>query len=62
MVVVDPMNVRARPELKFLGPERLVQEYYQKWSEKLGDWDENVDLLQGLLNFLGGPCALLLHR
>ncbi|CAH1380024.1 unnamed protein product [Tenebrio molitor] len=52
MVVVDPMNVRARPELKFLGPERLVQEYYQKWSEKLGDWDENVDLLQGLLNFL----------
>lgn len=53
VVIIDPLNVRARPELKFLGPERLVNQYLERLNEKLEDWDENCDLLDGLLNILG---------
>lgn len=53
LVTIDPFNVRARPELKFLGPEHLVLHYRQKLNQSLLTWDETTHLLEGIMNILG---------
>ncbi|KAJ3650385.1 hypothetical protein Zmor_016488 [Zophobas morio] len=53
MVIVNLANVKSRPELKFLGPERVVQPWFEKLGDKLEDWDEKKNFVQELLNILG---------
>ncbi|RZC36407.1 E3 ubiquitin-protein ligase FANCL-like, partial [Asbolus verrucosus] len=52
VIMVDPLNINVRPDLKFLGPERLILEYREKLNKKLNDWNENTNMLQGLLDIL----------
>lgn len=53
MVTVDPYNVNQRPDLKFLGPERIVDLYRSRLNDNLESWDYNNDPFQQLLHLLG---------
>ncbi|XP_044260130.1 E3 ubiquitin-protein ligase FANCL [Tribolium madens] len=52
IVTIDPLNVKARPELKFLGPERRVSQCLEKLSRKLDEWDDSGDFFEQLLKIL----------
>ncbi|EFA05477.1 E3 ubiquitin-protein ligase FANCL-like Protein [Tribolium castaneum] len=52
IVTIDPLNVRARPELRFFGPERLVHQHLDELNEKLEEWNDRGDFLEELLKIL----------
>ncbi|XP_030752976.1 E3 ubiquitin-protein ligase FANCL [Sitophilus oryzae] len=56
-ITVDPYNVHLRPDVRFLGPSRLVKNYGIKLNENFSKWDCQqgflyaVQLLLGLESF-----------
>ncbi|CAH0549335.1 unnamed protein product [Brassicogethes aeneus] len=52
-VRVDAYNIKLRPEILFLGPERIVEIYRDNLNSNLDTWDENGDPYTQLLKILG---------
>ncbi|KAJ8956239.1 hypothetical protein NQ318_014970 [Aromia moschata] len=53
LITVDPYNVASIPDIKFLGPERLVSKYRNIVNENLEHWTSGEDVYLQLLNLLG---------
>lgn len=53
ILTVDPLNVTHIPDIKFLGPEKLAENFRVTVNEKLENWDEENDLLVEILHLIG---------
>lgn len=53
IITVDPFNVYERPDIKFLGPDRLIESYSSSLNENIGKWAYQENILQGILDLLG---------
>ncbi|XP_060532624.1 E3 ubiquitin-protein ligase FANCL [Cylas formicarius] len=55
-ITTDPYNVFLRPDVRFLGPDRLVDPYRATLNDRLGDgegWTCRDGVFRGLLDLLG---------
>lgn len=53
VITVDPYNIFMRPDIKFLGPDRLTEPFSTRLNENLGNWVCQNDIFQGVLDMLG---------
>lgn len=53
IVTFDPYKVRSVPNIKFLGPERLIEKYRVSLMENLADFDVDGNIIDELLKLLG---------
>lgn len=53
LTFLDPCNVNSCPNLAFVGPDRLVNEFQHKIKENLENWDNQGYLYEQLLLLLG---------
>nr|XP_023015192.1 E3 ubiquitin-protein ligase FANCL-like [Leptinotarsa decemlineata]XP_023015193.1 E3 ubiquitin-protein ligase FANCL-like [Leptinotarsa decemlineata]XP_023015194.1 E3 ubiquitin-protein ligase FANCL-like [Leptinotarsa decemlineata]XP_023015195.1 E3 ubiquitin-protein ligase FANCL-like [Leptinotarsa decemlineata]XP_023015196.1 E3 ubiquitin-protein ligase FANCL-like [Leptinotarsa decemlineata]XP_023015197.1 E3 ubiquitin-protein ligase FANCL-like [Leptinotarsa decemlineata]XP_023015198.1 E3 ubiqu len=53
ILTVDPLNVSRIPEIKFLGPEPLVEAYRTTINGNLKKWDQNNDTFSEILHLIG---------
>jgi len=53
IITVDAYNIFLRPDIKFLGPDRLTEPYSTRLNENLDSWVCQNDIFQGVLDLLG---------
>lgn len=53
VITLNPWNDACIPSIKFLGPERSVEDFRQKVAENLINWQANADIVDELLKLLG---------
>lgn len=53
VIRVNPHNVKAVPNIKFLGPERLIEMYRTRLVENWSNWNTDGDIVTELLKLLG---------
>ncbi|KAH1011471.1 hypothetical protein HUJ04_000836 [Dendroctonus ponderosae] len=53
IITVDPFNIYERPDIKFLGPDRLIESFSSSLNENIGKWVYQENIFQGILDLLG---------
>ncbi|KAJ8984147.1 hypothetical protein NQ317_017798 [Molorchus minor] len=54
IIKIDPYNIANVPDMKFLGPERLIEQYRTIVNENLEKWmEEDDDVFSEILKLLG---------
>ncbi|KAL1501478.1 hypothetical protein ABEB36_006792 [Hypothenemus hampei] len=53
LVVINPLDVYERPEIKFLGPPGQVEKHNSLLNENLAKWSCSKNILESILNLIG---------
>lgn len=53
IITINPMDVSRLPEITFLGPERLVEEYRNTLNSNITEWEPKNGMFSETLKLLG---------
>lgn len=53
ILTVDPLNIKNIPDVKFLGPAKLSENFRTTVNDNLEHWDKNNDILIEILRLIG---------